>query len=118
MDVCITADDYGLSAGVNGAVEALAAAGRIRAVSVMAHRDAALASVRRLADTGVAIGLHVCFTGVRPFVGALGDGGGVLPANHRRLFAAIAWRPSVVSLLRAEAEAQADRLLGAGVAIA
>jgi hypothetical protein len=118
MDVRITADDYGLSAGVNGAVEALAEAGRIGAVSVMAHRDAALASVRRLADAGVAVGLHVCFTGVRPFVRALGVQGGLLPASHRRLFAAIARRPSIVSLLGAEAEAQAERLLGAGVAIA
>src|SRR5262245_52238092 len=114
MEVCVTADDYGLSRGVNAAIEALAAAGRLSAVSVMAHRDAHLDSVGSLAGAGVAVGLHVCFTGERPLVRALGER---LPPDHRRLFAAIVRRPALLPLLRAEAEAQAERLAGAGVAI-
>jgi chitin disaccharide deacetylase len=116
--VCITADDYGLSSSVNEAVEVLAGAGRISAVSVMAHREAELASVRHLAGSGVAIGLHLCFTGERPWVSALRGPEGRLPADHRQLFAAVTRRPALVRLLRAEAEAQADRLAGAGVSIA
>lgn len=122
MDVCVTADDYGLSPGVNASIEALAEAGRLGAVSVMAHRDAELSSLGRLRDTGVAIGLHLCFTEGRPLLEAdvaraLG-GRGDLPAGHRRLFAAIVRRPSLVKVLRAEADAQAERLVAAGAPIA
>jgi hypothetical protein len=118
MDICVTADDYGLSPGTNASIEALAAAGKLSAVSVMGHRDADLSSVARLAGAGVAVGLHLCFTAARPFVAALAGRDGLLPASHLHLFAALAGRPSLLPLLRAEAEAQADRLLAAGVPLA
>src|SRR5689334_1051849 len=62
MLMCITADDYGLSPGVNAAIEHLAAAGAISAVSVMVHPDAHLDTLHRLTATGVALGLHVVLT--------------------------------------------------------
>lgn len=123
MDVCVTADDYGLSPGVNAAIEGLAAAGKLSAVSAMAHRDAQLGSLRRLGDAGVAVGLHLCFTAERPVLGAqlgraLGGAGERLPRSYRSLFAALLRRPSLVASLRAEAAAQAERLLDAGARIA
>ena len=118
VDIYVTADDYGITLGANSAIEDLADAGRVSAVSVMAHRDAELGSLRRLVDTGVTIGLHLCFTVERPFIGALAGSGGRLPADHRRLFAAILAKPRILLGLRAEAEAQAARLAGEGVPIA
>lgn len=120
-----TADDYGLSDGTNASIEALASmrvinagrdsayAGRaIDAVSVMAHRGARLGSVRALAETGVAVGLHLCFTREAPWSRALGDR---LPPSYAALFATLAARPSFLALLASEARAQAEALLARGV---
>jgi hypothetical protein len=113
-DLCLTADDYGYRAGENEAILALAEAGLLSAVSVMAHREADLSGLARLARTGVAIGIHLCFTDTRPLVGGLGA---LLPRGYRELFAAVIARPTMIARLRAEAFAQADRIQDAGVAI-
>lgn len=108
-----TADDYGLSDGTNASIEALASLRVVDAVSVMAHRGARLRSVRALADAGVAVGLHLCFTREAPWSRALGDR---LPPSYAALFATLAARPSFSSLLTGEAYAQAEALLARGVA--
>jgi predicted glycoside hydrolase/deacetylase ChbG (UPF0249 family) len=114
MDLCLTADDYGYTPGSCEAILDLAEAGRVSAASVMAHRDSDLSGVQRLARTGIAVGLHLCFTEARPLASGLGTR---LPARYRDLFAAIAARPWMIARLYAEARAQADRLRDAGVAV-
>jgi hypothetical protein len=106
-DLCITADDYGLSASVNAAIESLANASRLTAVSVMGHRDANLSTAHRLADAGVAVGVHLCFTRERPLTRALGER---LPGTYQQLFALALRRPSLSRALLAEAEAQIQKL--------
>lgn len=108
--LCITADDYGLSGGTNAAIESLARASRISAVSVMGHRDADLSTAHRLVDTGVSIGVHLCFTRERPITPALGNR---LPRTYAHLFALVAMRPSLLKALAIEAEAQIERLRAA-----
>ena len=92
--VFITADDYGASAGVNASIEALAFAGRISAVSVMAHRGADLSSIGRLAEAGVKVGLHICLTGERPLLPMQFDGVARLPPSYGCGLAARARRRS------------------------
>lgn len=117
MNLWITADDYGLSPAVNGAIEELAEQGAISAVSVMVHEGAELGSIERLARAGVAIGLHLCFTRERPLVRELGQRGGRLPAGYKHLFAQLTVRPGLLTRIADEADAQVDRLLAAGVAV-
>src|SRR5688572_5452880 len=119
MDLWITADDYGLSPGTNSSIEALAEASAISAASVMAHADADLGSIDRLKRSGTLLGLHLCFTQARPLVRAreLGKWGGRLPGGYKQLFAELAVRPSLLGLIADEADAQVDRLAGAGITI-
>lgn len=114
MDLCLTADDYGVTEGANQAILALAEGGLLSAVSVMAHRDADLSGVDRLVRAGVAVGLHVCFTGARPLVAGLPAR---FPARWQDLFLAVHTRPWMLPRLFAEARAQADRLRAAGATI-
>lgn len=113
--VCLTADDYGLSAGINASIEALAEAGRLSAVSVMAHRDADWSSLDRLAAMPVSLGLHLCFTGERPLLARLGER---FPRDYRDLFAELLRNRALLSLLEEEAELQFERLQKAGIEVA
>lgn len=113
--ICLTADDYGLSPGINASIEALAEARAITAASIMAHRDADWSTLDRLAKTPIALGLHLCFTGERPLQRSLGER---FPRDYPRLFAALATKPSMVADLADEAESQYDRLQRAGISIA
>jgi predicted glycoside hydrolase/deacetylase ChbG (UPF0249 family) len=117
LDLWITADDYGLSAGTNSSIEALAEAGAISAASVMAHADADFGAIDRLRRSGVVIGLHLSFTQARPLVRELGQWGGGLPRGYKQLFAELAVRPGLLGLIADEADAQVDRLASAGVTI-
>lgn len=108
-DVWVTADDYGLSRGTNRAVEELARAGRLSAVSVMAHDSADLGSLDRLAEaclsSGAAIALHLCFTE------------GSIASDFRSLFVAALARPALLRAIADAADEQADRLVARGVRV-
>lgn len=112
QSLCITADDYGLSQGINAAIESLARASRISAVSVMGHRDADLSTAKRLADTGISVGVHLCFTHERPLTQALGLR---LPPTYAHLFGLVVTQPSLLKAFVAEAEAQVEHLRRAGL---
>ncbi|MGZ3419704.1 MAG: ChbG/HpnK family deacetylase [Polyangiales bacterium] len=106
--VCVSADDYGISPGTNAAIEALVRAGKVDAVSVMAHREASLGSVRALRDAGVPIGLHLCFTGSASF-----------PRTYRGLCARFLSAPlTTLRAIETEAEIQVERLLSNGIPVA
>lgn len=110
MTITICADDYGLDPAINAGIEALAAAGDIDAVSVMAHAGADLDGIARLVDTGVAIGLHLVLVEERArthgAVDALLDDDGRLPADFATLFARLLTRPRLAAALVEEAAAQ------------
>jgi chitin disaccharide deacetylase len=119
MDLCVTADDYGLSSALNAGIERLAARGVVRAVSVMVHADAELGGVARLRDHGVAVGLHLVLVAERPLHGprALAPllEGTHLPGSWWRLLGRLARRPQLAALVRRETEAQLERYLGLGL---
>src|SRR5450631_2289115 len=113
MRLCITADDYGLSAAGNAAVEDLAARGVLSAVSVMVHEGADLAGIDRLRATGVALGLHFVLTRERQLSPSLAGtalvgADGRLPQGWPRLLARLAARPHLRRAVRGELEAQRD----------
>jgi len=120
--VAITADDYGLDPAVNRGIEALAGAGAVDAVSIMAHADADLASLGRLRLTPARLGAHLVLVEEKPLgrdpalEALLTDGR--LPRSYRSLFSALAWRPSLAAPLAAEAGLQIERLRGLGVDLA
>jgi len=119
--VTITADDYGLDPAVNLGIEALARAGSVDAVSVMAHADAELSTLDRLALPGLRLGVHLVLVEERP-LGREPDLGqlltrGHLPGNYRSLFSALVLRPSLAQALAAEARLQIERVLGLGVSV-
>lgn len=114
IPLCVTADDYGLSADINAAIESLAADARLTAVSVMGHRGADLSTARRLADSGISTGAHLCFTGERPITRVFG---GRLPSSYRHLFALVTRRPRLRNDLLDEAKAQIAKLRDAGLRI-
>lgn len=112
--VCVTADDYGLSRGINSAIESLAAASQITAVSVMGHRDAVLSTAGRLAESGVTVGVHLAFTRETPILDSLGDR---FAPNYTELFARLLQRPRYAQDLLSEARAQIENVQKAGLRI-
>lgn len=63
--LCICADDFGLSAGINAAIVDLAHQGKISATGVMVRRSAWLAGaplLRRMAPARLDVGLHLDLT--------------------------------------------------------
>jgi predicted glycoside hydrolase/deacetylase ChbG (UPF0249 family) len=116
VKIHITADDYGLDAGVNRAIEALAESGAISAATVMCHPDAALDSIARLRDSGIRLGAHLTFVEERPLrddraLAPVLDASGRFPKNYKYLFAAIVRHPKVIPALVREGEAQLERYL-------
>jgi hypothetical protein len=106
--VCVCADDYGATPGTNAAIESLVERGKVDAVSVMAHRASTLGTARVLRESGVPIGLHLCFTGHAGF-----------PRNYGGLVARLVSSPrSTLRAIEIEAEKQVDRLLASGLTIA
>ena len=120
MDLCVTADDYGLSGAVNAAIEELAGVDAVQAVSVMTHEGAELDGALDLRRTGVATGLHLVFTHERPLSPALRQSplvgaDGRLPRSWPGLFARLMARPSLAPLFAGEVEAQLQRFLALGL---
>lgn len=102
--LCITADDYGLAPAINEAIEELAAAGAVQAVSVMAHGGAHLDTLPRLLDTGVAVGVHLVLTDE--------------PGGYRALFRKMLFDPRLARRLAQRCAGQIERLRELGVPIA
>lgn len=122
MRLWITADDYGLAAGVNEAIEALATSGAITAASIMVHGSARLESLDRLKHAGIAMGPHLVFVEEEPLLptralAPLLDRDGRFPRSYGVLFAKLLARPRLANLLREEAEAQIDRYLRLGLPV-
>lgn len=113
--VRITADDYGLAPCVNAAIEDLAQARRITAVSVMVHRTAALDSAHSLALLPVRTGLHLVFVEELPLLHLDHDWSKALPSNWRALLAKLVTRPTFARRLVDEARAQIERFQGLGL---
>jgi hypothetical protein len=108
----VTADDYGLCAAVNGAIEECLAAGTVGATCVMANMPAAARSTALRARFPLAsVGVHWNLTQGKPLLGAtvvptLVDGRGEFaPALRRRWLAGKIDRTEV----RAELTAQYER---------
>jgi predicted glycoside hydrolase/deacetylase ChbG (UPF0249 family) len=106
--LCLTADDYGLTAGVNAGIETLAAEGAITATSVMCHRDAVLDTTARLA--GVATGIHLVFVEERPLTADA-----PFARDWKALFRRVLARPWLAARLADEARAQLARYRETGL---
>jgi len=85
INLCVTADDYGLSRDINGGIHSLVAHRAVSAVSVMVHREARLDDVAALRGR-VATGLHLMLVGERPLLpdrlAPLLDAQGFLPMRY------------------------------------
>ena len=119
----ITADDFGLSAEVNAAVEQAHVAGVLSAASLMVGAPAAadaVARARRL--PGLRVGLHLALVEAQPLLpaaevrGLLGPDGWFRrdPAAYG---AAIFFRPSLRRQVAAEVEAQFRAFAATGLAL-
>lgn len=121
--IAITADDYGLTEGVNRGIEELAEHMAITGVSVMCHSGSRLATISRLRNTGVATGVHLTFVEERPILfrdpglRPLLDTEGHFPSNYLALFRAVIIRPWILPALAREAEAQMSRFLDTGLSL-
>lgn len=105
--VVVTADDYGADAGATAAIEALALAGRLSAVSAMAHEGARLDRAARLAAAPVWVGAHVVLTGAPG-----------LPPGPAAFVASLARGRTSLARVRAAAERQCERLAATGLRVA
>lgn len=122
MRLCVTADDYGLSARANAAIEDLSARGRLSAVAVATCAGAVLDGVSGLARAGVSLGVHLVLTQHAPRIGRAAGGlvgrDGRLPPSYRALFARLVARPSLRARAAAEIRAQLDAYAALGVPLA
>jgi chitin disaccharide deacetylase len=122
MNICITADDYGLMSSVNSAIEILAEEEKISAVSVMCHKDAILDTVHKLKNLNVAVGPHLVFVEEKPLLQKdklkhLVDDKLQLPRNYWALFRKTILSPSLVEKIALEARCQIERYLSLGLKI-
>lgn len=117
--LCITADDYGMHAVVNEAIEDLAAAGHISAAAIMCHEGAQLDDVDRLRDAGISLGVHLVFTQEQPVLAGLVNTPlaptGFLPPTPYALARRLIHRPRLRHQLFDELTAQLDRYLDLGL---
>ncbi|MEO8603668.1 MAG: ChbG/HpnK family deacetylase [bacterium] len=112
IELCVTADDYGLSRDVNAGIHSLAARDALSAVSVMVHREAQLDDVSVLRGR-VVTGLHLMLVGERPLRAArlapLLDAQGFLPMRYWGLFLQLLRHPGWLARLSDEIAAQVAR---------
>lgn len=112
INLCVTADDYGLSRDINGGIHSLVAHRAVSAVSVMVHREARLDDVAALRGR-VATGLHLMLVGERPLLpdrlAPLLDAQGFLPMRYWGLFMQLARDPRWMARLSDEIIAQLAR---------
>jgi predicted glycoside hydrolase/deacetylase ChbG (UPF0249 family) len=113
-ELTLCADDYGLSAGVDAAIDDLAQHGRLSAISCLTGAPAWGADGRRLAapPPGVQTGLHFNLTEGRPLCAALGEHWPVLPTIQACIVAAHSARLPLAAI-GAELAAQWDAFVAA-----
>ena len=109
LHLIVTADDFGLDAAINEAVEQAYTGGVLTAASLMVGQPAAADAVERARRLpGLRVGLHVTLTGgARPVLAAhelpdLVDAEGRLPTD----LAGFGWRLAASSRVRRQAEAE------------
>ncbi|MCP4445416.1 MAG: ChbG/HpnK family deacetylase, partial [Myxococcales bacterium] len=117
--LCVTADDYGMHATMNAAIEELAAGGHISAVAVMVHADAVHDTLDILVDTGVSVGLHLVLTQEQPLLprieGTALASLGKLPSSPLALIKALVMSSRARRLLADELQAQVARYKALGL---
>ncbi|MBF0435251.1 MAG: ChbG/HpnK family deacetylase [Magnetococcales bacterium] len=121
--LAITADDYGLTDGINEGIVDLARMRAVTGVSVMCHPAASHDKISRLKNTGVLTGVHLVLVEERPVLAddpglkPLLDRRGRLPDGWQRLFAIVMMKPWVLSALKREVEAQINRFVELGLSL-
>ncbi|MBF0109815.1 MAG: ChbG/HpnK family deacetylase [Magnetococcales bacterium] len=121
--LAITADDYGLTDGINEGILSLARRQAITGVSVMCHPAARLERVSQLKNTGVLTGVHLVLSEERPLRGddrglkPILDRRGRLPDGRGRLFRLVALKPWILPALRREVADQIDRFVELGLSL-
>lgn len=120
----VTADDFGLAAEVNEAVEAAHRYGVLSAASLMVNGPAAADAVSKArALRSLAVGLHLTLVDGEPVlpprrIPDLVDSGGRLRSDLVQISLAIAFRPEARRQLRAEIEAQFEAYRRTGLPLA
>ncbi len=119
----VTADDFGLSRGVNEAVQRAATDGILTSASLMVAGPAAEDAVARArAMPGLAVGLHLVVIEGAPVLPAgtipdLVDGSGQFPSDQLRLGIDYFFRPRVRRQLAAEIRAQFEAFAATGLTL-
>jgi len=117
----INADDYGLCAEVNSAVEQLVDAGRLRDVSVLANGQCLNSAIRFLqSNPEISIGVHLNAVEGLPVskaaeVALLTDGNGRFAGLRSLLLGWIKHPKAVTRAVEIEWRAQLERLVAAGI---
>ena len=118
-----TADDFGLSRGVNEAVQRAATHGILTSASLMvAGPEAQDAVARARATPGLAVGLHLVVIEGAPVlipdaIPDLVDAGGRFPSDQLRLGVNYFFRPRVRRQLAAEIRAQFEAFRATGLVL-
>lgn len=121
--LAITADDYGLTDGINEGIVDLARMRAVTGVSVMCHPAARLEKMATLKNTGVLTGVHLVLVEERPILAddpglkPLLDRRGRFPDGWQRLFALVTLKPWVLPALKREVEAQINRFVELGLSL-
>lgn len=121
VQVIFNADDFGLSASVNAAVERAHRDGVLTSASLMVAGNAVDEAVQLArAMPRLSVGLHVTLTGGRPVLPAhrirhLVDGQGLLIANPARMGLRLFASTVAQVELQSELEAQFERFAGTGL---
>ena len=122
-DLITTADDFGLSSGVNRAVQQAATQGILTSASLMvAGPEAADAVARARAAPALAVGLHLVVIEGTPIlppekIPDLVDGHGRFPSDQFRLGVDYFFRPTIRRQLAAEIRAQFEAFRATGLAL-
>lgn len=120
--VALVADDYGLTPGVCEGILDCFERGPLTSTSVLTNAPAFSRYADKLRSSGIEVGLHVAFVGEDPPVlsareiPTLVDRHGRLPLSWRGLSTRMAARRVDPRDLKAEAEAQLEKLSAAGLA--
>jgi hopanoid biosynthesis associated protein HpnK len=119
----VNADDFGLSLGVNEAVQQAATAGILTSASLMVAGPAAADAVARVRATpNLAVGLHLVVIEGTPMlppdrIPDLVDAAGQFPSGQLKLGMNYFFRPGVRRQLAAEIRAQFDAFRATGLAL-
>ncbi len=117
----VNADDFGLSKGINRAVESAFHHGILRSASLMPNGSEFEDAVRlAFATPGLGVGIHLSLVGERcvsesPRIGRLADSDGMLPGSYGEFVKAYALRRFGAREIREEIQAQIRRVLDTGL---